>query len=101
MQVITANRLIDGEVVWLAAADQWVESVEAAETFADKTALSAGLGRAEAAVANRLVVDAYAIDVTAETGRLTPVRFRERIRAAGPTVRPDLGKQAATRPNAA
>lgn len=101
MHIITANRLTDGEVVWLAANGNWVETVEAAETFHDKEALAAGLARAQAAVAARLVVDAYEIAVEQSEGRLVPVRFRERIRALGPTVRTDLGKQARTRQSAA
>jgi hypothetical protein len=40
------------------------------------------------------VVDPYLIEVTREGAVPRPVRLREAIRARGPTVRPDLGKQA-------
>jgi len=94
MQVITANRLIDGEVVWLASGDRWVESVEAADVFAEKQAASSALDRAQAAVDARIIVDPYEIAVNQQNGTPVPVRFREQIRALGPTVRLDLGKQA-------
>jgi len=101
MQVITANRLTDGEVVWLAANGAWVESVAAAATFEAKSDLAAGLERAQAAVAARSIVDPYEIAVNVTNGALMPVRFREQIRALGPTVRLDLGKQARSRQSAA
>ena len=39
--------------------------------------------------------DLYLFDVRLVRGRVEPVKERELIRAMGPTVRPDLGKQAA------
>jgi hypothetical protein len=89
-QVLTANRLSDGEVVYLAADGAWVESIAAAQvvTPADSdTALATG----QAAERDLKIVHAYLFDIT-PAGR--PVKMREIIRAAGPTVRRDLGKQA-------
>jgi sulfite reductase (NADPH) hemoprotein beta-component len=40
------------------------------------------------------VVGAYLIEVEAGERGPAPVRFRERLRARGPSVRPDLGRQA-------
>ncbi len=40
------------------------------------------------------MVDVKLIDVDLVDGAIVPVRLRERIRAAGPTNRTDLGKQA-------
>jgi hypothetical protein len=40
------------------------------------------------------VVDVNLIDVEFIDGGIHPTRLRERIRAAGPTIRTDLGKQA-------
>ena len=97
MHIITANRLIDGEVVWLASGERWVESVEAADSYDTKTDLAEGLDRAQVSVADRVVVDPYEVAVDRKNGCLTPVRFREKIRALGPTVRLDLGKQARMR----
>ena len=98
MKVLTANRLTDGEAVWLATNSGWVETIDGAEVVQDK----AGEDRLEAAgkqaLANDLVVDVNLIDVALTDGAITPTRLRERIRAAGPTNRPDLGKQARPRP---
>ena len=40
------------------------------------------------------VVDPYLIEVVVGDARVRPVETRERIRATGPTVRKDLGRQA-------
>ena len=48
-------------------------------------------GHAQAA---QKIVDVALIDVALEHGAYQPIRLRERIRAAGPTNRLDLGKQA-------
>lgn len=94
MKVLTANRLIDGEAVWYAGRRGWIDRIEGAELAADSDAeerLSA-IG----AAANRRdeVVDVDLIDVELIDGTIVPTRLRERIRAAGPTIHPDLGKQA-------
>lgn len=89
-KIITANRLCDGEVVWLGAGNRWVELCGNARMLGageDADTLIAMAPRAD-------VVEAYAIDVAVEQGVPVPVRFRERIRAAGPTIHAHLGKQA-------
>lgn len=95
LQIVTANRLGDGEVVWLGTGGQWVETVEAAQVFDSKEAVAEALALGARAVAERLIVEPYEIDVTQKDGRIVPVRLREKIRATGPTFRTDLGKQAA------
>ena len=96
---ITANRLRDGVVVFLAAdsgADSgWVESFADAGLFAPKEAeaiLAAAKSKAER---EQYGVDIYAFEVETHNGVPVPVKARERIRALGPSVRLDLGKQAA------
>jgi hypothetical protein len=54
----------------------------------------AALEAARKFVAGNVVVNPYLFAVRAETDGVTPVKEREIIRAAGPTVRSDLGKQA-------
>lgn len=94
MKVLTANRLIDGEAVWLAADHSWVESIDAAEIARD-AACEEKLERAgKAAFLKNEVVDVNLIDVTIVDGRVWPLRLRERIRAGGPSIHPELGKQA-------
>ena len=83
MKVLTANRLIDGEVVFWANG-QWVERFGDADLFADDD--PAGQA-AEAHGKNQptVVVEPYLIDLMPSEGLWAPVSYRERIRALGPT----------------
>ncbi|MGQ9365886.1 DUF2849 domain-containing protein [Azospirillum sp. A39] len=100
LQAITANRLRDGAVVWLGAGNAWVERVEAAASF-DAAAVGEALAAAQAAERANLVVGVYAFEVEMRGGVPQPSRYRERVRALGPSVRTDLGKQADRRDRAA
>ncbi|HEY4191551.1 MAG TPA: DUF2849 domain-containing protein [Mesorhizobium sp.] len=93
MKVLTANRLIDGEAVWYADG-VWVEAIDAAEIAGDKAGEERLDEAGKAASAANLVVDVNLIDVEMLDGSIHPTRLRERIRAKGPTIRNDLGKQA-------
>lgn len=95
MKILTANRLSDGEVVWYAHG-QWVETIAEAEIAGDKEAEAALESAGAQGLAGNLVVDVNLIDVEIVDGTVRPLRLRERIRAAGPTTRNDLGKQART-----
>ena len=93
MKAITANRLIDGEVIFWNGG-QWVERFADAQVFEDddshgEAALDVAKGQPT------VVVEPYFIDVEeAPTGGLAPVSYRERLRALGPTNLPQHGKQA-------
>lgn len=95
LQVLTANRLIDGEVVYLAADDAWVEVLSAARVFETKDDAEASLVVGAQAERDQKIVHAYLFDIKRTVTGMKPVKQREIIRAAGPTVRRDLGKQAA------
>jgi hypothetical protein len=90
-QIVTANRLIDGIVVFQDQAGGWSEDFARAAAHEDA---AAALARAGEDVAASLVVDPYAIEVELRNGHYVPKALREAIRASGPTVRRDLGKQA-------
>lgn len=93
LNVLTANRLADGIAVWLGADGEWHEKIDDAFVARHDEALS-GLQDAEKVAAfDNQVVDVAIIDVEERAGHLYALRLRERIRAAGPTVRTDLGKQ--------
>ena len=92
--VITANRLTDGVVVFQASDDSWTEDFNRAAVLTDPQATAVALKRAKEDDANNLVVDPYAIVVEERNGHLAPKALREAIRATGPTIRRDLGKQA-------
>jgi hypothetical protein len=82
-QMVTANRLRDGAVVFLAAGGRWTTRVgegHVAETEAHAAAL---LRAAEGAPTE--VVGPYLIEVAAEGGSWVPLRYRERIRSQGPS----------------
>ena len=82
--VISASRLDDGRVVWLAADGVWSESlVDSAVYLGD--AAEAGMAVAAQAEARQLVVGAYVIEVAVTSAGPAPVRARERYRAGGPT----------------
>ncbi|NWG44919.1 MAG: DUF2849 domain-containing protein [Alphaproteobacteria bacterium] len=93
-RVLTANRLRDGEVVYRDGAGGWSVTFADAAVFADPAAAEAALAAAEADVAARKVVAVYLFDVIEDGTGWRPRETREVIRARGPTVRSDLGKQA-------
>lgn len=94
MKVLTANRLTDGEAVWFSSAQDWSPTIVGAEIAGDKAAEERLAGVGKAAFLADLVLDVDLIDVELVDGAIVPTRLRERIRAAGPTNRLDLGKQA-------
>jgi len=92
--VVTASRLADGVVVFLTAERDWSEDFNRAAVLADAAASVAALARAKEDEEQNLVVDAYVVAVEIRNGHVVPKALREAIRAAGPTIRRDLGKQA-------
>lgn len=89
-QKLTANRLVDGLVLYWRGGD-WTESFAEGEVFDTDAAADAALAAARGSVARNLVVAPYLFEL--KDG--LPLKEREIIRAAGPSVRTDLGKQAA------
>ncbi len=91
MKALTANRLVDGEVVfWNAGV--WLERFGDAQLFDDDGQADAAESMAKTQVT--LLVDPYLIDVAAVTGGVAPISYRERLRALGPTNKLTHGKQA-------
>jgi hypothetical protein len=91
MKALTANRLDDGEAVFLKAG-AWTPRFAEADLFADDDAALAAEAHAKTQLT--LVVDPYLIDVIEVEGGVAPLSYRERVRALGPTNKPDHGKQA-------
>jgi hypothetical protein len=92
--ILLANDLLDGDVVFFAGGG-WTRDPALAKIAAnDAAAVRLELAAASALAANT-VVDAYLVDVTLDhAGYATPNHFRERFKTLGPSIRPDLGKQA-------
>ncbi len=91
MKALTANRLTDGEVVFWTGAD-WSERFIQAAVFEESDVAEGAEAHAKSQFT--LVVDPYLIEVAPVGGGLAPVSYRERVRAMGPTNKPDHGKQA-------
>lgn len=91
MKLITANRLLDGAVVYRSAEGAWVERLEEAARFAAAEEKAALASAAQDVLA---VVKPYVVALEAPNRFAKREQVREAIRAAGPSVRPDLGKQA-------
>ena len=91
--ILMANDLIDGEVVFRTATG-W--SSEPREALIAGNAQAADALEAEgiAEMSRNKVVDAYLVDVVLGENGPQPRHFRERLRMLGPSIRPDLGKQA-------
>lgn len=90
LQMIIANRLRDGAVVFLAANEGWEPAIGAG-TVIDNEADAARL----MTVAKRhedecRVIDPQLIEIEVRDGQPRPTAIREAIRAFGPTVRTDL-----------
>ena len=84
MKILTGNDLGTGDVIWWAG-DGWSRQVGDSVDVSDK---GEDLARAEEAALR--VVGAYVIDATVTAEGVRPAHINDRIRALGPTVRPDL-----------
>lgn len=93
-QVMTANRLRDGDVVYLAAGggwSMWLRDAAVARDEAGQAELEACARQAER---DQVVVGPYLMAVAESEAGPQPIGTREKIRAKGPTVHPHFGKQA-------
>jgi hypothetical protein len=80
--VVTANRLIDGIVVYLAKEGGWTEEIGHARVAETEDEVKALEEAAAKDVAARKVVAVYPMDVAVRDGTVDPLSVRERIRAA-------------------
>jgi hypothetical protein len=93
-EIVTANRLIDGVVVYLTATDGWSEVFADAAVASDEAAAAALQAKGDEATRAQLVVGPYRAPARLEAGKPVPADMKERIRARGPSIHPELGKQA-------
>ena len=85
-QMIIANRLEDGRVVFMTGDAAWSDSINAGCLIFDEPESARLLDIALESERNCEVIDPYLIDVCEENGVRTPTSYREKIRATGPTV---------------
>jgi hypothetical protein len=93
--MMTANRLVDGAVVYLTATSDWSERFGDGAVWHDQEGLDRAVSVGEAAANAQLVVGPYLFEVAVAEAGPTPTSVRERIRAAHqPTSAPDHGSWA-------
>lgn len=86
VKILTANRLIDGQAVWLGADGSWRETINGVLIARHPEAVTALEDAGKRAAKANLVVDVNVIDVEERDEGLYPIRLRERIRLSGPTI---------------
>lgn len=84
MKLLTGNDLATGDVTWWTG-NGWSRHVEDAADTADSGEAIAG-----AEEGARRVNAPYVIDATLTADGPRPAHIKDRVRALGPTVRPDL-----------
>lgn len=82
-KVVTANRLREGDVVYLTADDRWSALHREAELIDDEA--HAQMRLLHAAAQKLLVVGAYLADAKSGPQGPEPVHFREEFRTRGPS----------------
>lgn len=80
--VVTANRLLDGIVVYLASDGSWTEQLSRARLAKTEEETKTLEAEAAKAVKDRKVVAVYPMEVANRNGELLALSVRERIRAA-------------------
>ncbi|MBF9036603.1 DUF2849 domain-containing protein [Rhodobacterales bacterium HKCCE2091] len=89
-KVVTANALLEGDVVYLTADDRWTRNHSEAELIEDEAHAQIRLLDAEARAGE--IVGAYLADAIPGPNGPEPVHFREAFRTRGPSNYPH-GKQ--------
>ncbi len=82
-KVITANDLIEGDVIYFKADDSWTRDLAEAELIVDEA--EAQLRLLDAEKQNISIVGAYLADAKAGEHGPEPVHFREDFRRKGPS----------------
>jgi hypothetical protein len=88
--ILTANRLTDGAVVFLNFDGDWTTDSETVVMARSPDEARRLQERGAYDAARNLVVDPYLIEMREASGALVPVRQRERLRLAGPSVLADV-----------
>ena len=89
-KVLTANRLLEGDVIYYGTNDDWVLSHDDALFLTDEVQANELLAKAHKQPG--FLVGAYLADAALENGKPVPTHFREDFRTRGPS-NYDHGKQ--------
>ena len=82
-KVVTANALMEGDVVYLTAHDTWTRHLSEAEVLTDEADADLRLLGAQGRASE--VVGAYLADVIPGADGPSPAHFREAFRRTGPS----------------
>jgi len=82
-KVITANALLEGDVVYLTEGDHWTRTLAEAEILMDEADAELRLLLAQSRASQ--VVGAYLADMTISENGPEPTHFREDFRRTGPS----------------
>ena len=82
-KVVTANALLEGDVVYLTADDRWTRSHAEAELIEDEAVAQLRLLEAQKRASE--IVGAYLADAVRGPKGPEPVHFREAFRTRGPS----------------
>jgi hypothetical protein len=85
LQILTANRLTDGAVVYLTAAGTWTAEIARSVVAREERAAAALLARGQRDADSAVVVGPYLIAAVEGEEGPRAVSLREQIRAAGPS----------------
>ena len=92
IQVVTANRLVDGAVVYLTAQGDWSEQLGRSALWRTKDDAEIALKASEKDVEARYVVGPYLFEVAETAEGIKALSAKERIRAdRKPTFAPEVG----------
>jgi acetamidase/formamidase len=82
-KVVTANALLEGDVIYLTTSDEWSRDLAEAEVIEDEA--HGDLRLLHAMSQPDHVVGAYMADVLVTDGAARPAHFREEFRTKGPS----------------
>jgi hypothetical protein len=82
-KVVTANRLLEGDTVWLTEDDRWSPDMADAELIEDEAHATIRLLFAQSQ--RNVVVGPYLVDARKGAKGPEPVHFREAFRTRGPS----------------
>jgi hypothetical protein len=82
-KVVTANRLLEGDAVWLTEDDRWSPDMAEAELILDEA--HGQIRLLEAQSQPNVVVGVYLVDAKAGPNGPEPTHFREAFRTRGPS----------------
>lgn len=82
-KVVTANRLMQGDAVWLTANGHWSDNIRDAEFITDEA--TADLRMMDADTQAQLIAGVYLADAVMGDNGPEPTHFREDFRTRGPS----------------